>query len=111
MGVEDTTLEDGPIAVLDVVESKDVGTREGKGLDGRKTGLAPGEDVLPLAERLVHRSELPVPVGFDGDLGSSPGLGETIAEAIASATPVSLLRLNQLLPEVRAGLMGLNGEV
>ena len=105
MGVEDTTLEDDPIAEL----SEDAGTREETAVDGRRTGLAPGEVMLPIPELLVHRSTFPVPVDFDGDLGSSPGLGGTIAEATASATPENLL--NQLPPEVRAGLMGLNGEV
>jgi hypothetical protein len=105
VGDEDTTLEDDPIAELDVVESEDAGTREEMAVDGRKTGLAPGEEILPLAERLVHTSEVPVPMGFNGDLGSSPGPGGTIAEAIAESL------LNQPPAEVRPGLMGLNGEV
>jgi len=108
VGVEDTRLEDDPIAELEVVESDDAGTREETAVDGRKIGLALGEEILPLAERLVHRSEFPVPVGFDGDLGSSPGVGGTIAEAIPSTTPVILL--NQPPVELRPGLMGLNGE-
>jgi len=108
VGVEDTALEDDPIEALDLVESEDAGTREETAVDARKIGLALGEEILPL-ERLVHRSEFPVPGGFDGDFGSSPGLGGTIAEATAPATAVKLL--NQLLPDVRAGLMGLNGEV
>jgi len=104
VGVEDTTLEDDPIAMLDSVESEDEGPRA---VEGRKTGLAPGEE-LPLA-RLVHKSGFPVPVGFDGDLGLGSSTGLAITEATAPATSVNLL--NQPPPEVRAGLMGLNGEV
>ena len=100
MGVEDTALEDDPIAAFDVVESEseDAGPRKETAVDGRKIGLALGEVVLPLPGRLGHRSEFP----FDGDFGSSPGLGGTITEATAPAT-----LLSQPLP----GLMGLKGEV
>ena len=111
MGVEDTTLEDDPIAALDVVESEseDGEPRGRTAVDGRKTGLAPGEEVLPLPERLLHGSEFPVPASFAGDFGSSPGLGETITEATAPATPEILLN-QALAEEVRAGLMGLGEE-
>ena len=107
MGVEETALEDDLIAALEVVESEseDGETRGRTAVVGRKTGLAPGEEVLPLPERLFHGSEFPVPMGFDGDFGSSTGLGRTIADATAPAT-----LLNQLPPEVRAGLMGLGEE-